>query len=213
MSILRKPIGLPQGHARSAESCRRRFGAVAGCFRERQEPPDDAAAYVGSKVHLCAPRTIYAFPSESRRRDRNPARLGSELANVLLPRSHIATTGPHPVLSPSTLVISLLASPAKQVRNAIGLASKVFLHDPLPGGAIPSALLIFDLGFQINWMLAVPPSPSYGGTGERSPRRSPSTAKASWTFSDLRWPYSVPICALLGGMRDLEDVRFIGRFA
>ncbi len=41
--------------------------------------------------HLCAPRTIYAFPSESRRRDRNPARLGSELANVLMPRSHIGT--------------------------------------------------------------------------------------------------------------------------
>jgi hypothetical protein len=81
MSILRKPIGLPQEHARSAESCRRRFGAVAGCFRERQEPlppitiilnreflslvdrmkysqlrrglsPDDAAAYVGSKELL-----------------------------------------------------------------------------------------------------------------------------------------------------------------
>jgi hypothetical protein len=161
---------------------------------------------VVSKVHLCAPRTIYAFPSESRGRDRNPARLGSELANVLLPRSHIATTGPHPVLSPSTLAISLLPSRAKQVRNAIGLASKVFLHDPaLPGGAIPSALLIFDLGFQIriDWAFGV----------GRSPRRSPFTAEAGSAFSDLRWPYSVPICALLGGMRDLEDVRFIGRFA
>ncbi len=41
--------------------------------------------------HLCAPRTIYAFPSESQRRDRNPARLGSELANVLMPPSHIGT--------------------------------------------------------------------------------------------------------------------------
>jgi hypothetical protein len=51
--------------------------------------------------------------------------------------------------------------------------------------------LISDCGLRIHWAFGV----------------------GRWGFSDLRWPGFVPISTLLVGVRDLENARFIERFA